>query len=103
MGLLPLAALAAAVAGLVVVVGRRRGSTLRTALLGFTGSALAWVGAVAVESTGWKDTDGWIDCQPNCDVWHEVGAVAFWVPLLVAAALLAVAAVAALQRFAAQR
>ncbi len=98
-----LAAIGIVLAALVVAWGRRRGTLLRTVLAAIVVSAAVWAAALVVQARGWQDTDGWVDCYPHCDAWHHAGAVSFWVPLVLAAALLVVAGVVAVQCLTAQR
>jgi hypothetical protein len=72
---------------LVMVAGRSRGAPLVWAAAGAVLAAGLWVGAVAVQSTGWHDVDGWVDCNRYCNGWHRFGVVTFWTPLVAGATL----------------
>jgi hypothetical protein len=98
MFLLVAAGLAAAVVVLVVRTGRRRGTLLRSALAAVVAVAVTWGLALALMSTGWKDVDGWIDCNDACHGWHYMGAFLFWTPPIAGLLLVLVAAYAALAR-----
>ena len=92
LGWWPVVLVALALGAAVLAVGYRRGRLARTALLAAGTSLVVWAVAVGVMLTGWNDIDGWIDCQ-DCHGWHELGALLFWTPLVVAASLLAAAAI----------
>lgn len=50
--------------------------------------ATIWAGGFALQLSGWRDVDGWVDCNRFCHGWHYVGALLFWAPPLTAAAVL---------------
>ncbi|HEU5279052.1 MAG TPA: hypothetical protein VFU26_09135 [Gaiellaceae bacterium] len=75
-------AIAVLVVVAVVLIGRRVGALGRITLASLALLAAIWVGVVALENTGWRDTDGWVDCNDYCNGWHRTGAVLFWTPLL---------------------
>ena len=74
--------LAVALSLSIVWLGRLVGAPFRTALLSLIVAAGAGFGALALEATGWRDTDGWIDCSDYCHGWHYVGMFLFWTPTL---------------------
>ncbi len=76
--------LSVALAGAILFVCVRLGAPGRVALVGLAILAASWAGAIWLESTGWKDTDGWVDCHDYCHGWHHVGALIFWTPPLAA-------------------
>jgi hypothetical protein len=86
------AALAAGVVAVVALIGHRMHALGRVAAVALGLTAGLWLVGVAVAATGWQDIDGWIDCHPNCNAWHNVGAVWFWLPLVVALGLLGILA-----------
>ena len=88
----------AATAAAVVAIGRRRRRLGRTALGALAGTVAVWLTGIALMLTGWKDVDGWIDCNQACHGWHEFGAILFWGPPLLAVVLVVVAIAAALAR-----
>jgi hypothetical protein len=81
-------AAAAALVAVVVWVGRHVGAPVRVALLALALLAGIWAGGFALMSRGWKDTDGWIDCNTYCHGWHYAGASLFWIPPITAVILL---------------
>jgi hypothetical protein len=83
--------IACAAAALVVIVGRARNAPFLSALVGIVVAAAIWLGALVLQSRGWRDTDGWVDCNTYCNGWHRLGAIMFWTP--VATCLLLVIAV----------
>jgi uncharacterized membrane protein len=89
--LLPLFA-SLAVVFLVITfwIGRRIGAPLRTGLVALALLAAIWLGAITLMSRGWKDIDGWIDCNDYCHGWHYFGAFLFWTPLVAGTLLLLV-------------
>jgi hypothetical protein len=70
------------VVAIVVVLGRRIGAPGRVRLVSIGVLAAIWVGALVLQQSGWRDTDGWIDCHGYCNGWHRLGAVLFISPLL---------------------
>ena len=84
-------ALALVLAAVVLVAGHRQRALLRVVLVALAVSAVAWLAGLALTFTGWKDIDGWVDCQ-DCHGWHHFGALLFWTPLSLTV-VLAVAAV----------
>ena len=96
-------AFAGALAALVVWVGRSSGRLLLTLAAGVVAAAAAAFGALALESTGWRDTDGWIDCNDYCNGWHKAGAAMFWTPVFTGVLLIVVLIVALVGRAARRR
>ena len=82
--------LAVALGVFVVWIGRLSGKPVGTMLLGLAIAGAFAFGALALESTGWRDTDGWIDCNDYCHGWHQVGLLLFWTPTMTCVLLLAV-------------
>ena len=71
----------------VVVIGRRVEAPVRVGLLSIGVLAGMWWAALALEHSGWRDTDGWVDCNNYCNRWHYLGSVLFWTPPLAGALL----------------
>jgi hypothetical protein len=80
--------LAIALAAVILLAGVRVGAPGRVVFVALAILAAAWIGAIGLESTGWKDTDGWVDCNDYCHGWHHVGALIFWTPPLAGLLLL---------------
>jgi hypothetical protein len=75
------------VVAVVVVLGRLSGARNKIALATIVILGGVWAAALAIENSGWRDTDGWIDCHDYCNGWHRLGAVLFLSPLLAAVLL----------------
>jgi hypothetical protein len=84
MGFVVLAALAAGVVAGTVLIGWRAHALRRVAVAALAATIVLWVVGWVFAAQGWRDIDGWIDCHPNCTTWHQVGAVWFLLPPLVA-------------------
>jgi hypothetical protein len=90
--------LAIALSVAVGLLGRRAGAPILIPLVGLIVAVGAAFGAAALESTGWRDTDGWIDCHDYCNGWHRLGAFLFWTPTFTSVLLAAGIVVALLAR-----
>lgn len=97
--MLPLAAApAVAVVAAIVWLGRRSDALGRVAAVALAVTAVTWIAALAVISTGWNDADGFADCNDYCHGWHYVGGFLFVTPLLAGLLLVAVLVIAGLNR-----
>lgn len=77
------ALLAGAVVG-ALFLSQRRGRLVRGALLTMAALAVLWLAGLLVISQGWRDLDGFIDCNESCSTGQEAtGVVIFWAPMLV--------------------
>jgi hypothetical protein len=89
---LPSVALAIGVAVVVAAVG------VRAAVVTALATLVVWVAGLTLIVNGWRDIDGFVDCNRHCDSWHWLGAMWFLTPPLVFLALVVVAAILTLRR-----
>jgi len=96
------ALLALVIALMILALGYRSGRLLRTVMVGVLASFATLLAAIALELTGWKDVDGWIDCH-GCHGWHWFGALLFLTPLFLTPVLALAALLIRMSRFARTR
>lgn len=88
-------ALAALVATVVILLGRRRGSYGLVLVVALAVLATVWLVGFELIRRDWHDMDGLMDCYPACDGWHFTASMLMFAPPLIAVVLIVAVSVAA--------